>query len=142
VTPRVHGNVMLGHVLALEEERGGNGARANDKEGGLEGFLVQIAQEVGSVECGSVVIRETPCVLSRARRNISATNATPTRPPATVGICDSSGVCRAPSSYSGVEVWDLNAGRCNLGNPLLNLRAVGGRNGIKLRVISGGKGCD
>lgn len=142
MTPRVHGNMVLGHILALEEERAGNGARANNKEGGLERMLIQIAQEIGSVERGSVVVRETPGVFRWARRNISATNAPAARPPTTAGICDSSGVGRAPSSYSGIKVWDLNAGRCNLGNPLLNFRAVGGRNGIKLWVISGGKGCD
>ena len=126
----------------MEEERGGNSARANDKEGGLEGMLVQIAQEIGSVERGTVVVRETPGVLSRARRNISATNASATRPPTTAGICDSSGVGWAPSGYSGIKARDLNAGRLNLGNPLLNLWAVSGRNGVELGVVSGGKGCD
>ena len=126
----------------MEEKRGGNGARANDKEGGLEGMLVQIAQEIGSVERGSIIVRETPGVLSGARGNISATNASATGPPTTVGICDSSGVCRAPSGYSGIEAWDLNAGRLNFGNPLFNLWAVSGRNCVELGVIGGGKGCD
>ena len=142
MTPRVHGNVMLRHILALEEERGGNCARANDKEGGLEGMLVQIAQEIGSVKGRSVVIRETPGVLGWARRDVSATNAPTTRPPTTVGICNSSGVGWAASSNSGIKVRDLNAGRLNLGNPLLNLWAVSGRNSVELGVISRGKQCD
>jgi len=36
MTPSVYGNVVLGHVLGLEEGRGGNGARTNDKKRGLE----------------------------------------------------------------------------------------------------------
>ena len=92
MTPRVHGNVVLRHVLALKESGGGNGARANDKERGLEGMLVQVAQEIGSVERRTVVIRETPGILGWARCNVSAANAPTARPPATAGICDSSGV--------------------------------------------------
>lgn len=41
MTPGVYGNVVLGHVFALEEGRGGNGARTNDKKRGLEGIGVK-----------------------------------------------------------------------------------------------------
>ena len=40
MTPGVHGNLVLRHVLALEEGGGGNGARTNDKKCGLERILV------------------------------------------------------------------------------------------------------
>lgn len=141
MAPRVHGDVVLGHVLALKEGGGGNCARANDKERGLEGMLVQVSQEIGCVECGTVVVCETPGVLGWARCNISAANAPTARPPATAGICDSGGVGCAPSSYGGIKAWNLNAGRLDLGDPFLNLWAVGGGDGVKLRVISGGKQC-
>jgi hypothetical protein len=42
MTPGVHGNLMLGHVLALEKGGRGNGARTNDKERGLERMLVKV----------------------------------------------------------------------------------------------------
>jgi len=92
VTPRVHGNVVLGHILALEEGRGGKGARPNDKERGLESMLVEVVQEAGSVQRGTVVVRETPCVLRGARRDVRVADTSCTRPPTTTGICSGLGV--------------------------------------------------
>ena len=42
MTPGVHRDLVLGHVLALEESWGGNGARTNDKKCGLERMLVKV----------------------------------------------------------------------------------------------------
>jgi len=141
VTPRVHGNVVLGHILALEEGRGGNGARTNDEERGLEGMLVEVVQEVGSVKRGTVVVRETPCVLRGARRDVRLANTSSTRPPTTTGIGGGLGVGCASSNYSLAQVWNLDTRRLDLGNPLLNLWGVGGRNSVKLGVIGGNNGC-
>ena len=86
MAPSVHSNVVLGHVLALEEGGGRKCARANDEERGLEGMLVQVVQEIGGIERGTIVVRETPSVLCGARGNICVTNASATRPPAATGI--------------------------------------------------------
>jgi hypothetical protein len=135
VAPRVHGNVMLGHVLALEEGGEGNGTRTNDKERGLEGVLVEEVQEIGGVERGTVIVCKTPGVLCGARDDVSVTNASTARPPTTTGVLDGVWVGRASSSYRGIKGWDLDAGRLDLGNPLLDLWGVGGGNGVELGVF-------
>jgi len=142
VTPGVHGNMVLRHVLALEEGGEGNGARTNDKKRGLERLLVKVRQEVRSVERRTVVVGKTPGVPCGARGDIGVANTTTTRPPTAIGICDSVRVSWASTSYSRVEGWNLNAGCLDLGNPLLDLRRVGGRNSIKRRVIGGNEGRD
>ena len=57
MAPGVHGNVVLGHVLGLEECGKGNGVRTNDKECGFETILVKVLQQIGSVERRAVVVR-------------------------------------------------------------------------------------
>jgi hypothetical protein len=140
MAPGVHGDMMLAHVLDLKNGREGNCARTDDKERGLERILVEEVQEVGSVVRGSVIVCETPCVLCRTIRNVSLTNTPTTRPPTTGGVRGSLWVGWAPSGYSNANVWDLHAGRLNLGNPLFNQCAVGGRNDIERGVIGGDDG--
>lgn len=135
MTPCVHGDVVLAHVLDLEEGRKGNGTRTDDKECGLERILVKEVQEVGSVERGTIVIRKTPRVLCGAVRDIGVANASTTRPPTTGGVRGGGSVVWASSSCSGRNIWDLDTGCLNLGNPLLNLRSIGGRNDVKLGII-------
>lgn len=135
MTPRVNGNVVSGHILALKEGGGGNGTRANDKERRLERMFVKVVQEVGGVECGTVIVGKTPGILRGARADIRRANTSTTRPPATASICGSVRVGWAPSSYSGIEGRDLDAGRLDLGNPLRNLWTVGGGDSVQLGVI-------
>lgn len=137
MTPGVHGNVVLGHVLGLEKGRGGNRARANDKERGLETMLIQVVQEVGSVERGTVVVRKTPSVLCGASRDIRVANTSTTCPPTTAGVCGSLCVVWASSSCGGIEGWNLSTGRFDLGNPLLDFWGVGRRNSVKLGIVGG-----
>ena len=142
VTPSMHGDVVLGHVLDLKEGRGGNGARTNDKERGLERMLVKEVQEIGSVERGTVIVCETPGILCGTSANIRVADASTTRPPTAAGICGGLSIGRASSSYSGVNGGDLDAGCLDFSNPLLNLWAVGGRNGVQLGVIRRREGRD
>ena len=62
VTPRVYGNLVLGHIFALEKRGGGDSAGADDKECGLERMFVKVAQEVGGVERRAVIVGQTPSV--------------------------------------------------------------------------------
>jgi hypothetical protein len=126
----------------LEEGRGGNGARTNDKERGLERMLVKVVQEIGSVERGSVVVCKTPGVLCGTSRNISIADASTTRPPTTGGICSGLRVGWTSSNYRGAKRWDLDTGRLDLGNPFLDLWTVGRRNGVELGVVGRSKGCN
>lgn len=142
MTPGVHGDMVLGHVLALEEGRGGNCARTNDKERRLERMLIKVVQEIGSVERGTVIVCKTPGVLCGAGRNVRVADAPTARPPTTGGVCGGLGVIWTSPDYSGVKGWDLDTGRLDLSNPLLNLWAVGGRDGVELGVIGRDEGCD
>lgn len=135
MTPGVDRDLVPAHVLYLEQSREGNGARANDKESGLEAILVKEVQEVRGVVGRTVVVSKTPSVLCGAIGDISRTNTSTTRPPTASSVRSSLGIVNASSGLGGRNVWDLNAGRFDVGNPLLDQCAVGGRNRIELRVI-------
>lgn len=137
VTPGVDGDLVLAHILGLKDSWEGNDTRTNHKERGLEGVLVKEVQKVGSVVRRSVVVGKTPCVFCGAIRDVSAANTPTTRPPTTAGVRGSLWVGWAPSDYVNADVWDLYASRLNLGNPLLNLWGISGRNNVKRRVIGG-----
>jgi len=137
VTPGVDGNVVLGHVLGLEEGGGGNGTRTNDEECRLERMLVKVLQQVGSVERRTVVVGKTPGIFCGTSANVRVANTTTTGPPTTAGVCGSLWIGRAPSNYGGGDIWYLNSRRLDLSDPLLDLWAVGRRNSVKLRVIRG-----
>lgn len=142
MTPGVYGDMVLGHVLVLKNGREGNRSRANDKECRLEILLVKEVQEVWGVVGGTVVVCKTPSVLCGAIGDICVANTSTTGPPTATGIRSSRLVGWAPSSYSGTDVWNCDVSLLNFGNPLLNLRAVGRRNSIKLRIIGGKNACD
>ena len=106
MTPGVDGDVVLGQILCLKDSREGNCTRTNDKERRLERILVKEIQEVGSVVCRSVIIRETPCVLCGANRDISVADTSTTRPPTTAGVGGSLCVVWAPSRRINADIWD------------------------------------
>lgn len=106
MTPGVNGDVVLAQILCLEDSGEGNRTRTDDKERGLERILVKEVQEVGSIERRSIVVREAPCVLRGAIRDVGAANAPTTRPPTTIGIGGSLCIVWAPSRRSNTDVWD------------------------------------
>ena len=135
MTPGVDRDLVPVHVLALEYGREGNSPRTNDKESGLEAILIEVIQEVGGVVGGTVVVSKTPGVLCGTISDISRTNTSTTCPPTARSVCSSLSIVGASSGLNDRKAWDLNAGRFHLGNPLLDLWAVCGRNRIQLRVI-------
>jgi hypothetical protein len=140
VAPSVHRDMMLPHILGLEDGGEGNCSGTNYKECGLERILVEEVQEVGGVVRGTVIVGKTPSVYRGAICDISAADTSTTRPPTTSGIRGSLWVGRAPPSYSNTDIRDLYAGGLNLGNPLGNLRGVRRGNSVKLGVIGGMNG--
>ena len=120
MAPGVDGDVVLGEILCLKDSREGNCTRTNDKERRLERILVKEVQEVGSVVRRSIVVRETPCILCGANRDISVANTPTTCPPTATGVCGGLCIVWAASRCSNADIWDFDTGGLDLSNPLLN----------------------
>jgi hypothetical protein len=106
MTPSMDGDVVLAQILCLKNSREGNCTRTNDKEGRLERILVEVIQEVGRVVRRSIIVRETPCVLCGAIRDVSVTNTPATRPPTASRVGGSLCIIWAPSRLSNANVWN------------------------------------
>lgn len=127
VTPGVNGNLVLRHVLVLEESGVRDRTRADDEERSLQVDGVEVVKKITGVQSGTVVVGETPGHLVWALFNVVIGLATTAGPPATGGVGSSRSVRRAAAICSGgSEVGDINARSRDLLDPLLNLRRVRG----------------
>lgn len=88
------GNLVLVHILSLQDRGERDNTRADDEERGLELFLIEVVEQLGGVESWAIIIGQTPMFSLRTLDNIGLTRATAASPPASVRIGSSSGISR------------------------------------------------
>ena len=135
VAPGVDSNLVLSHVLLLQESRVGDRTRTDDEERRLEVGVVEVGEKFASVESGTVVVSETPSHLVRALNDIIVVHASTARPPAAAGVRSRLGVRTAATGNGRSNVGDGNAGRVDLLDPLLNLGGANIGRLVQSRIV-------
>jgi len=82
MTPSVHADLMLSHVLGLKGCRELDDTRAHNEEGRFELFFVEILEEIRSVEAWPIIVCETPGEGVRTFSNILLARTPSASPPA------------------------------------------------------------
>ena len=135
--PSMDANLMTSHVLLLQHRRVRDSTGADHEHSRLQVVLVEVLQEVGRVQRGTVVVGQTPCVLVGAGRDIRVADAATACPPAAALVGGELGVGGASTGLGGLEVGNLDARVLHLLDPLLDLGRVRRGRLVERRVVGG-----